>query len=140
MNNLKQSMSKNYWKDDQWLLFETWYDGKQMKKEKEYFSQEIFYKDYSLCTIKTWDILKYNESISYSPYCIKNHWGGYTITVPKFGQLTDYDIEKAIRYILRKMDLFGFFNMKLDGKRFKYYTRPIYQTDLETLRWLHENK
>ena len=140
MNKLKKYINKNYLKDNQKLLLETWYDVKFMKKRKQYFSQEIVYKNYSLCKIQTWDILKYNENISYTPYCIKNEWGSYTVTVPKFGQLTEKDIEKAVRYVLKKFNLWSIFNIKLDGKNFKYSFYPEYKIDIENLRWIHEKQ
>lgn len=136
---MRKYMHDNYWKDDQKLLLETWYDVKDMKKRKSYFEQEINYKDYTFIHIQTWDMLRYTESIAHTPYCMKGEFCCYQITVPKFGQLTDDDIAKAIAHVLRQVKCYFVFNFYLDGNHIAHFSRNNYEMDTWMLRSLNEN-
>ena len=84
----------------------------------------MYYKDYSFCDIQTWDEID-EEIIAHTPYCQRTtYWDGYMITVPKFGELTDEDISKAIGYVLRciereSISFFTLYNTYLDGVHIK---------------------
>ena len=141
MNNkqMEKYICDNYWKDNQKVLLETWYDAKDMKKKNSYFEQELNYKDYTLINIQTWDMLKYTDSIAHTPYCIHGKFCIYQVTVPKFGQLTEKDIAKAVSYVLRQLECLPIFNIYLDGEPLPHVFMNDYEYDICMLRNLHEN-
>ena len=127
-------LEKNYWKDDQKLLFKTYLDTKEMKRRKQYYSQEIGIGDNYLCEIDTFDSYKYSTSLGAIPYCQRSEWGNWLITVPKFGQLTDDDIYKAIGYVLRQINSFWLWNIYLNKKHIPILKFHNYEKNSETLR------
>ena len=139
---LKKHIEKLYWKNNQTLKCTAWCDEKYHKKDKSYFSQEIFVEDESYIIIQTWDcfIEDYNK-ISYTPYCKKTYWGGFLITVPKFGQLNDDDIANAIYYVLNETysDLCMIRNVTFEGRKM---IRPNYDYKLDQgmLQCLREHR
>jgi len=137
---LKEYLEKKYFEDDQNLKLEFWYDEKHMKKHNEYFSQEVYCGDYVLFFIQTYEILKYTKTIAHTPYCIKNELGYYNITVPKFGQLTDKDIEKAVAYVFKQLKLYLICNVSIKNKLINRYLKHSYQGNLNLLRLENEGK
>ncbi len=134
----KKFLEKYYRKDNQKLLLETWVDTKIQKKNKQYFSQDIAYKEHILCEIDTLDIYKYSSSLGSIPYCQRSEWGNWLITVPKFGELTDKDTYKAIEYILKQIDRWRMWNIHLNKKYISFSYFHDYERDSETLRELKE--
>ena len=140
MNNKKllKYLRKNYYPAGQKLKLKGWVDAEAQLKEKVYFHQEVYYKDYYICDIQTWDCVPFDE-IAHTPYCMKCEWGGWCINVPKFGQLTDEDIAKAIGYTIRRLselddDFFGFWNIYFEDKHIQTLYRNDWEWETETLR------
>ena len=101
----RKILDTHYFKNDQKLCLEGIYDEQYAKADHAFYDQEICLKNYGhICFyIQTWSSLENPQDIGHTPYCI-NHleYGGYIITVPKFGELTQEDITKAIRYWLHE--------------------------------------
>jgi len=133
-NKFKKYLEKKYWKENQRLKLETRIE----KEEGSYTYQEINCDDYSFCEIQTFDCL-YPSEIGTVPYCYKSSWGEYIITVPKFGELTDQDIEKAIAYCLSLLNMFGVWNIELDGELINGRIFNDYTLDSNDLRQWKEN-
>lgn len=130
----KKLIDKYYRKDKQKLLLETYVDTKEQKKHNVYYSQTIFYKDDCLCEIATFECYKHSSSLGSIPYCKRSEWGDWLITVPKFGQLTDKDIYKAIGHVLKQINKWWLWNIYLDNKHVSILKTHNYQRDSETLR------
>jgi len=132
-------IEKNYYNDDQKLLLEGWVDEKAQRESHCYFSQEVYYKDFGLCDIQTWDCVN-EERIAHTPYCERmTFWDGYIITVPKFGELTDEDIAKAIGYVLKCIEeesnsFFSIYNVYFDKVHIDWNRTKNYTLDSEMLR------
>ncbi|MHA1736941.1 MAG: hypothetical protein ACTSWD_00040 [Candidatus Heimdallarchaeota archaeon] len=139
-NKLTKIMINHYWKNSTKFKLTTRYDTDAMIEQGSYNEQEIEYKDYTFCLIRNYESVKYHEDYATRPYCIKSDIFGYIITVPTFKQLTNKDIAKAIYYIFRQMDDFMFFTVSLDDKWVQHISKPNYQCDTSTLRWLTQYK
>ena len=138
MNNkqLKKYLEKHYWKNKQWLNLTAWIDEKYCKKRNNYFCQEVCCDDITFLEIRTWDYFSGDPNrIAYTPYCEKAEWTGYLITVPKYGELTDEDISKAIHYVFRhELKLWLLFNIKFEKRRMNHPPIQYYKYDTETIR------
>lgn len=134
----KKLLEKYYWKDKQKLLLETGIDTKAQKKNNQYYSQEICYNGHYLCEIDTLDCYKHSTSLGAIPYCQRSDWGNWLITVPKFGQLTDKDIYKAIGYVLKQISSWHLWNIYLNGKHIPILIFHNYEKDSETLKEFKE--
>ena len=133
-NKFKKYLEKKYWKENQRLKFKT----RANKEKGNYYSQDIECGDYSFCEIQTFDCL-YQSAVGTTPYCYIASWGGYIITVPKFGELTDEDVEKAIAYCLSLINMFGIWNIELDGKLINGMIFHDYALESDYLRQWKEN-
>ncbi|MCK9542948.1 MAG: hypothetical protein M0R03_13055 [Novosphingobium sp.] len=118
-------LKEKYYKDNQRLLLTLRYvDSKKYPR----YDQEVECGNITLLRIQTFNCL-YNYEPGYIPYCIRNYWDGYTVTVQKFGQLTNEEIHKAIGYVLHqysKDTLFIPWNVYLDGKHIWTNNTRIY--------------
>jgi len=97
------------------------YDEMWAKDGKQFYEQEIVLMEGEhlgpFCfTIQTWSNLDNPQDTAHTPYCINSLEYGYYITVPKFGELTQDDITKAIHYWLHKeLQVFLIFNVYYNG-------------------------
>ena len=152
MNNkkLKKYLNKIYWKNKQHLKLKGWVDVEAQKLNEVYTSQEVYINNVTFIDIQTWSVFGYNyDLISYTPYCEKaTEWTGYVITVPKFGQLTDEDIDKAITYTLHRINedacddiWLMVWNIEFDGRRIEKKINNRYTLDsVEIREWNNLDK
>ena len=114
---MRYMLENAYWGDNkQELHFYTYTDLKYLKKSKRfmYTFDDIFCNDYFCFTIQTLDCVE-PELWGSTPYILSKD-SFVTITVHKFGNLTEDDIKKAIKKYLKYIDCFcinAFWNNKL---------------------------
>jgi hypothetical protein len=135
IKELKEYLEEKYFKEGQKLQLTTSVE----KEEGRYFAQEIEVGDYDLCEIRTFDCLDCSQ-VGHVPYCIKSPWGEYEVTVQRFGELTDGDVEKAIAYVLGLLGSWSIWNIYLDGKMIDRKLSHDYTYDSDFLRQMSKWK
>jgi hypothetical protein len=98
--------------------------------------QEVECGEITLLEVRTWNDLKHNiYQIAYTPYCEKNNYGQFIITVPKFEQLTYDDVYKAINYVLfNQLDLFLVFNIYFESVHISQKDIPIFKSSIDNIK------
>jgi hypothetical protein len=136
LDNLGEKVEKYYFKNNQWLNFETLYedDGKLTIQEVCLVDKE---KDKCIICIlvRTYKDL-YPSELGFQPYLkFDPEYHEYTITIPTFTYLTKEDIANALHYLERE-NVWLCFNIKLDGENIQnFLTRKNnnYTLDNDTL-------
>ena len=131
--SIDKYLEDNYYKDNQSLNIENFTDTKWAKKHKRFDAVECFYKDYGFLDIQTLDCVEPSR-LGHIPYCIKVDWG-WSITVQRFGQLTDADIDKALIYLLKEvLELGLIWNIRFEGRLIRNNLFNDYRFDSDFLR------
>lgn len=144
---LRNAIDKLYWKNDQVLYLHNRYDEKDCRKKGTYFYDAVYvqgkkdgeYYTYHLFDIQTYSNLIGKIQLGSTPYFMVGKFGYLEVTIPKFGQLTDEDIFKAIEYYFDNAE-FHFplliFNIQYNNKQVwapHNFRFPLYRSSTENI-------
>jgi hypothetical protein len=114
--SLEEKVSESYFKHDQWLELESHYESDPKQTEQQVCLIDETKNECIFCVvIQTFSNLE--SGWEHTPYLIYNpRYDEFMVTVPKFGYLTQEEINKAIKFIIRE-NVWLVFNVKIDGNR-----------------------
>jgi len=114
LTQLDKKVREHYFKHNQWLELESHYEPDTKQTEQMICLIDKKKNECVFCvTIQNFSNLE--SGWEHTPYLIFNpRYNEFMVTVPKFGYLTQEEINKAIKFIIRE-NIWLVFNVKIDG-------------------------
>lgn len=121
---LNKLINKIYWENNQSLHFKGWIDEHSCRQTRSFFEQEIYLHnpkndkdDRTLIMVRTYNAVPTSQ-LGWQPYCYKDQYGWFIVTVPKWGELTRIDIGNALEYVVKEaLEAMLIFNLYYEGKQ-----------------------
>lgn len=144
LDQVAKKLSKYYWENKQHINFQSHYEDIFNSVDTECCVIDPRKNRCILCTrIQTFSNLDLWKLGNQPYYIYDPDYNEVTITIQRFGNLTQEDVANALYYITKQFKgvSYLFFNIQLDGENYnKYVTKsyPIYCFDPESLRRIQE--
>lgn len=107
-SELREYLENIYWKNNQTLNFKGWYaEVDDQNPNYKFDDQEIFVddgKESGRTFIRVQTLLTlFPSELGYKPYCYKDEYDWFVVTIPEFRELTHEDIGYALHYIVKEV-------------------------------------